>query len=211
MPFVDRTDGGQCLARRLDLLRGLDVVVLGLPRGGVPVAFEVAAALDAPLDVLLVRKLGVPLLPELVMGAIGEDGVRIRNKAVMKINGVGVPEIAAVEQAERVELDRQLRRFRTNRPRVSVADRIVVVVDDGMTTGLSATVAARVVRWRGARLVFVAVPMSSPEAITRVRAEADEVVCLETTEQLTAVGQWYADSRQTTDDDVALLLASADA
>jgi putative phosphoribosyl transferase len=211
MPFADRTDAGHRLARRLDLLRDHEVVVLGVPRGGVPVAFEVADGLDAPLDVVVVGKVGVPFRSDVVMGAAGEGGVGIRDQAVIKAHVVSPPELAAVERAARTELERRLRRLRDHRPQVPLAGRIAVVVDDGMTTGLSAGAACRIARARGARLVFLAVPVSPPAALARVRGEADEVVCLETRENLAAVGECYADFRETTDDEVAALLATASA
>lgn len=208
MRFVDRVDGGRRLARELDRMRGEDVVVLGLPRGGVPVAAEVAHALGAPLDVIVVRKLGVPRRPELAMGAIGEDGVRILNGVVVRATRVDERAITAVERAERTELARRVRRFRGERARIPLAGRVAVVVDDGMATGATAAVACRVARAQGARSVVLAVPVAAPEAVDRLRAEADEVVCLTTPALLYAVGQWYDDFRPTTDDDVCTLLAA---
>jgi len=209
MPFVDRVDAGGRLARALDHLRGEDLVVLGVPRGGVPVAVEVAAALGAPVDVIVVRKLGVPFQPELAMGAIGEGGVRILNGGVLCATAIEAPEIAMVERAERAELDRWVRRLRGARQRIRLTGRIAVVVDDGMATGASAAVACRVARAQGARSVIVAVPVATPEAVARVWAEADAVVCLEVPRRLRAVGQWYAELGETTDDEVAALLSCA--
>jgi putative phosphoribosyl transferase len=208
MPFMDRVSAGQCLASRLDLLRG-QVVVLGLPRGGVPVAFQTAAALDAPLDVVLVHKLTVPSWPDVTMTVIGEDGVRVRDDTTIKATSVGLAEIMAAERAGRIELDRQLRRFRGNRTQIPLYDRNIVVVDDLMATGASMTVACRLARSRGADMVIAAVPIATPTAITRLTHEADEVICLEISPDITTVEHCYADPHQTTDDDVALLLTHA--
>src|SRR5215472_12013805 len=138
---MDRTDAGRYLARSLERLRGSDVVVLGLPRGGVPVAFEVAQALGAPLDVIVVRKLGVPYQPELAMGAIGEGGVRVSNDEVIRRAAVTEQEIAFVEERERADLDQQAHRFRAGRTSVDLADRTAIVIDDGIATGSTATAA----------------------------------------------------------------------
>jgi putative phosphoribosyl transferase len=202
VPFVDRVDAGRRLADRLQHLRGQDAVVLGLPRGGVPVAFEVAQALDAPLDVIVVRKLGVPFQPELGMGAIGEDGVRIINPEVVQLARVSDAELAEVEQRERVELERRARRFRGDRPRVSLAGKTAVVVDDGIATGSTARAACQVARAEGASRVVLAVPVAPPGWTARLEGAADELVCLETPEPFFAIGQWYADFSQTADEDV---------
>ncbi len=150
MRFMDRTDAGQALARSLDHLRGTDLVVLGLPRGGVPVAYEVAKALGAPLDVIVVRKLGVPYQPELAMGAIGEGGIRVSNDEVIRRGGITPHEIAAVEQRERADLVQQAQRFRAGRPNVDLAGRTAVIVDDGIATGSTAAAACQVARQMGA-------------------------------------------------------------
>ncbi|MBE4733520.1 phosphoribosyltransferase [Streptomyces caniscabiei] len=209
MPFDDRTDAGRRLARRLGHLRGEDVVVLGLPRGGVPVAYEVAAALEAPLDVLVVRKLGVPWQPELAFGAIGEHGVRVLNQDVIDSGGLRDEELADVERAERAELERRVARYRAGRTRVSLAGCTALVVDDGLATGATAETACRVVRGQGAARVVLAVPVGSVEAVTRLRAVADDVVCLETREDLGSVGAWYRDFAQTRDSEVIGLLTRA--
>lgn len=208
-PFTDRVDAGRQLGHALTRLRGGDVVVLGLPRGGVPVAAEVAAALGAPLDVIVVRKLGVPSRPELAMGAIGEDGVRVVNRSVLDAIRIGPPVLDAVEQAERVELARRVRVFRGDRPRVPLVGRTAVIVDDGMATGATAAVACRVARALGATSVFLAVPVGSREAVARLRAEADQVICLETPWDLASVGQFYVDFRPTRDEEVVSLLTGA--
>jgi len=209
MPFANRSDAGKRLARRLMHLREGDVVVLGLPRGGVPVAFEVARELHAPLDVIVVRKLGVPFQPELAMGAVGEGGVRVINDEVVRMAEVSAPELAAVEERERVEVDRRARRFRGERPRVPVVGRTAVVVDDGIATGSTARAACRVARALGAARVVLAVPVAPPSVIAEFRREVDEVVWVECPEQLWAVGQWYRDFTQTSDEEVIALLQRA--
>jgi putative phosphoribosyl transferase len=206
MRFRDRADAGRQLARQLEHLRGEPVVVLGLPRGGVPVAAEVAVALDAPLDVILVRKLGVPFQPELGMGAIGEDGVRVLNEDVVRAARVRDDEIAAVEADERVELERRAERFRGGRARVPLAGRIAVVVDDGIATGSTARAACEVARAQGAARVVLAVPVAPPGWDTRLADVADELVALATPEHFFAVGQYYDRFGQTTDDEVVASL-----
>jgi putative phosphoribosyl transferase len=208
MPFVDRVDAGMRLGQQLSKLRGEDVVVLGLPRGGVPVAVEVAKALDAPLDVIVIRKLGVPFQPELAMGAIGEGGVLVLDPAVIRASGVTDAEFAAVEERERAELERRVRRFRHDRPGLELDGRTAIVVDDGIATGSTARAACRVVRAQGAARVVLAAPVATPRAVSLLRADADEVVCLETPKLFYAVGQWYADFTPTTEDEVTALLAS---
>src|ERR1035437_10392462 len=167
--FVDRADAGRRLARRLEYLRGEPGVVLGLPRGGVPVAYEVATALSAPLDVIVVRKLGVPFQPELGMGAIGEDGVRIVNDEVVRMAGVSADEITAVESRVRAGRGGRARRFRGARPRVPLEGRTVVVVDDGIATGSTARAACLVARAHGAARVIVATPIASRQAVAELR------------------------------------------
>ena len=169
MVFADRVDAGRRLAARLGHLRGEPVVVLGLPRGGVPVAFEVAAALGAPLDVIVVRKLGVPFQPELGMGAIGEDGARIINDEIVRLAGVTDRQLAEVESRERAELERRALRFRGDRPRVPLEGRIAVVVDDGIATGSTARAACQVARAHGAARVVLAVPVAPPGWTARHR------------------------------------------
>jgi len=208
MGFSDRADAGQRLA---ELLRqqGLEhenVVVLGLPRGGVPVAFEVAQALGAPLDVIVVRKLGVPFQPELAMGAIGEGGVRILNDDVLRMAMVDGTELALVERRERTELERRARRFRGSRPPVALRGRTVVVVDDGMATGASARAACQVARAHGAGRVVMAVPVASRSAVDELAKACDGVTTLEAPENFHAVGAWYGDFRPTSDDEVVMLL-----
>jgi putative phosphoribosyl transferase len=207
MVFINRVDAGRQLARRLAHLRGPDVVVLGLPRGGVPVAAEVAEALVAPLDVIMVRKLGVPNQPELAMGAIGEGGVRVVNPDVMRMAGVDEASLAAVEAAEHRTLDQQARRFRGGRPATSLAGRTALIVDDGVATGSTARAACQVARAQGARRVILAVPVAAEDTVPFLRRDADEVVCVMTPAQLWAVGQWYDDFGPTSDEEVRDLLA----
>jgi putative phosphoribosyl transferase len=206
--FTDRADAGRRLASKLALLRG-DIVVLGLPRGGVPVAFEVAAELAAPLDVIVVRKLGLPHQPELAMGAVGEGGIRIINDEVVRGSWVTPDVIAGVERRERRELARQAERFRAGRGRTDVAGRTAVVVDDGIATGSTARAACQVTRGQGAARVILAVPVSPPGAARDLLGSCDDVICLETPASFGSVGQWYEDFAPVSDATVAGLLRRA--
>ncbi len=198
--FDDRIDAGWQLARQLEHLRGDDVVVVGLPRGGVPVAAEVADYLDAPLDVILVRKLGLPFQPELAMGAIGEDGVRVLNSDIIRRAGITDAELEQVEAHERRELQRRAARYRAGRERVSLAGRVVVIVDDGIATGSTAKAACQVARAHNARRVVLAVPVAPTDWTTRMADEADELIALFTPVLFAGVGQFYRDFSQTTDE-----------
>jgi putative phosphoribosyl transferase len=209
MTFTNREQAGRQLAERLKTERDDDVVVLGLPRGGVPVAFEVALALDAPLDVIIVRKLGVPVQPELAMGAIGEDGVRVLNTEVIDLAQISTRALAEVERREQAEVERRSRQFRGDRPRVPIEGRTVVIIDDGIATGSTARAACAVARAHGARRVILATPVAPPSAVAELTGAADEVVVLETPEQFFAIGQWYDDFTQTPDREVTDLLARA--
>ena len=209
MRFRNRSDAGRRLAARLEFLRGVDVVVLGLPRGGVPVAAEVAGALGAPLDVILVRKLGVPAQPELGMGAIGESGARVINSEVVRYAQVSDAEIAQVERRERAELERRAQRFRGDTPHEPLTGRIAVIVDDGIATGSTARAACQVARALGAARVVLAVPVAPPAADQAMRGDADEVICLETPERFLAIGEWYDNFAQTSDEEVVALLRAA--
>lgn len=204
--FRDRADAGKQLAERLSHLRGRDVVVVGLPRGGVPVADEVAQALHAPLDVILVRKLGVPFQPELGMGAIGEDGVRVLNDDIVRHAQVTAHELAAVEERERIELDRRARAYRAGHERVPMAGRIVVVVDDGIATGSTAKAACQVARAAGADQVILAVPVAPSDWTTRLAGVADELISVSAPEHLASIGRFYRDFSQTSDDEVIACL-----
>ena len=204
--FRNRIDAGRALARRLDHRRGADVVVVGLPRGGVPVAAEIARHLDAPLDVILVRKLGVPAQPELGMGAIGENGIKVLNPAVVQATGVTKDAIARVERDERVELARRAEEFRGARPRLPLAARVVIVVDDGIATGSTARVACAVARAEGAREVILATPVAPPDWTERLAGVADEFVAVATPDPFFAIGEFYDDFTQTTDEEVIACL-----
>ena len=188
-------------------------VVLGLPRGGVPVAAELARALHAPLDVLVVRKLGLPHQPEVAMGAIGERGARVLNDDVLRSSGVSDAQLAAVERRERAELEARVSRFRGGAPIIHLAGRTAVIVDDGVATGATARVACRVARELGAASVILATPVGARDSIAELAAmpEVDEVVCLSTPRGFMAVGMHYIDFSQTTDAEVQQILAEAHA
>jgi putative phosphoribosyl transferase len=207
--FRDRTDAGRQLAARLHHLRGQSAVVLGLPRGGVPVAFEVALALAAPLDVIVVRKLGLPFQPELGMGAVGEDGVRILNREVIAGSGVSRDDLAAVEEHERAEVMRRARRYRGERPRQPLDGRVAVVIDDGIATGSTARAACQTARALGAARVVLAVPVAPADWQSRIGGDADELVSVTVPVPFYAIGQFYDDFSQTTDEQVAACLDRA--
>ena len=208
MVFHDRAEAGRLLGRRLKHLRGEDLVVLGLPRGGVPVAFEVARELGAPLDVIVVRKLGVPWHPELAMGAVGEGGALVLNRSLVERLGVSDREVLLAESRARAELEERVRRLRQGRDPLDLEGRAAVVVDDGIATGATAQVACEVARHLGARRVVMAAPVGPPDVLPEVGG-ADEVVLLETSEPFVAVGRHYRDFAPTTDEEVAALLAEA--
>lgn len=205
-PFADRREAGVELAARLRHLDGEDVVVLALPRGGVPVGYEVARALDAPLDIFLVRKLGLPGHRELAMGAIASGGIRVLNEDVVRWYSVPDRVIDEVAREEQAELERRERAYRRNRPPVDLKRRVVVLVDDGLATGSTMRAAVEAVRQRQPARVVVAVPVGSPDTCREFASIADEVVCARTPEPFSAVGQWYRDFSQTTDDEVQQLL-----
>jgi len=208
MFFTDRADAGRQLAARLEHLRGEPVVVLGLPRGGVPVALEVARALGAPLDVIVVRKLGVPFQLELGMGAVGEDGVRVINREVVRLARVPEAELAAVQAREQAQVDARAARYRVHRAREPLAGRTAVVIDDGIATGSTARAACQVARVHGAARVVLAVPVAPPGWEEQI-ADADELVCVDTPGDFFSIGQFYADFSQTTDDEVIACLQRA--
>lgn len=200
--FADRIDAGIRLAARLSHLQGRDVIVVGLPRGGVPVAYQVARSLGVPLDVILVRKLGVPFQPELAMGAIGEDGVRVLSDDVVAMAGVGDRELAEVEARERQELERRADRYRSGRQRFPLEGKVVVVVDDGVATGATARAACQVTRRHGAARVVLAVPIAPDGWTSRMGGAADEYVAVATPSLFWAIGQFYRDFAPTEDDEV---------
>ncbi|HEY5354405.1 MAG TPA: phosphoribosyltransferase family protein [Streptosporangiaceae bacterium] len=210
VPFLDRAEAGKRLASlltgQLMIERGAGTVVLGLPRGGIPVAYEIARALGAPLDVILVRKIGLPAQPELAMGAIGEDGVRVVNDDVVDAEHISDLQFAAVEERERAELGRRAERYRAGLPRVPLTGKTAIVVDDGIATGSTARAACQVARAHGAARVVLAVPVAPPASIGALASVADEVVCVEEPEPFLAIGQWYQDFAQTGDEEVVDLL-----
>jgi putative phosphoribosyl transferase len=209
MRFADRGDAGRRLAAQLGYLRGPQLVVLGVPRGGMPVAFEVARALGAPLDIVVVRKLGVPYQPELAMGAVGEGGVTVINPHVVSAARVNDPRFAAAQQAASAEVERRVHRLRGDHPRIPLAGRTALVVDDGIATGASISAACQVVRAHGAARVIVATPVAPATGVAELSRVADEVHCLSTPAWFSAVGEWYDDFTPTTDDQVVALLDRA--
>jgi putative phosphoribosyl transferase len=209
-PFRDRAVAGEVLTTRLTAYASRsDVLVLALPRGGVPVAFAVAAGLDAPLDVFLVRKLGVPGHEELAMGAIATGGVRVLNESVVRGQGISPETIDRVAALEGEEMARREEVYRDGRPAAGVAGRAVILVDDGLATGATMRAAVAALRRQGPRRVVVAVPVAAPSTCKELRAEVDEVVCALTPEPFYAVGLWYEDFSPTTDAEVHDLLARA--
>jgi len=208
VPFPNRRAGGAALAALLSARRELDPdpVVVALPRGGVPVGVEVADALGAPLDVIIVRKLGTPGQPELAMGAIGEGGARILNHEVLDALRITDGELEAVAAREQRELDRRAQRLRAGRARVPLTGHTAILVDDGLATGSTAPAAILVARAQGARRVVVATPVAPRATVVELSEVADAVVCVATPEPFRAIGQWYVDFRPTSDDQVVALL-----
>ncbi len=210
MLFQDRAEAGRELASRLrEFAHRPDVLVLALPRGGVPVGYEVARALHVPLDVFMVRKLGVPWQPELAMGAIASGGTLVLNPEVVR--GIGIPsaEFEQVAAHERQELEQREQRYRGQRPPLDVKGRTVILVDDGLATGSSMRAAARALRERGPARVVIAVPLAASVTCLDLRSEGHEVVCAYTPEPFLAVGQWYREFSQTSDEEVRELLERA--
>lgn len=208
MEFADRVEAGRRLAHRLEHLRGRDAVVLGLPRGGVPVAAEVARHLGLPLDVIVVRKLGLPSNAEVAMGAVGEGGVRYVDDALVTRWRVDAAALAAVERRETAEVERRTARVRATVPRRHLAGRVALIVDDGIATGSTMIAACRVARAAGAASVVVAAPVAPPDVVEALSVVADEVVCAVTPPDLRSVGSWYRDFSPTTEDEVLELLTS---
>jgi predicted phosphoribosyltransferase len=209
MLFRDRSEAGRRLAEHLGDFSRQDGLVLALPRGGVPVGFEVARALDAQFDVFLVRKLGVPGYEELAMGAIASGGVTVRNEDAVR--GLGIPArvIEAVAARERKELERRERAYRDDRPAPEVRGRTVILVDDGLATGSTMRAAVAALRRQGPARIVVAVPVGAATTCAELQGEADGVVCASTPDPFFAVGAWYQDFAQTTDDEVRALLMRA--
>ncbi len=211
MRFRDREEAGRHLAEVVYRagLADADVVVLGLPRGGVPVASEVARGLAAPLDVIVVRKLGVPFQPELAMGAIGEGGVRVDNMDVIRSTALFGFDLDPIERRERAELERRAGRYRGDRARIDLHHRCAVIVDDGIATGSSARAACLVARAQGADRIVLAVPVASRPAVSALHSACDQLLWVELPDSFSAVGEWYGDFSPTSDDEVVELLRSA--
>lgn len=209
VPIPNRAAAGRALAGLLADHGGPDTRVLALPRGGVPVAYEIAEALESPLDLLLVRKLGVPGHSELAMGAIASGDVRVFNEDILRSLGIGEVAIEAVERREAEELARRERVYRGDRPALDLQGKRVILVDDGIATGATMRAAVQAVRQMGAARVTVAAPVSAPETLAILRQEADEVVCPFTPDPLWAIGRWYREFPQTSDEEVIELLRRA--
>jgi putative phosphoribosyl transferase len=208
MPFKNRSEAGQKLARALSHYKDQHPVILALPRGGVPVAAEVAAALDAPLDLILVRKIGVPFQPELAMGAVVDGGapIIVRNEDVIQSAGIDEAQFKAVCNCELAEIERRRRRYLGGRECVNVTGRTAIVIDDGIATGATMRAALRATRMRNPKKLVLAVPVASSESIVTLREEADEVICLEDHEFFGAIGFYYRDFRQVSDEEVIEML-----
>jgi len=207
--FHDRVEAGRELGRRLIPLMGDDNLVLALPRGGVPVGFEVAQALHADLDIFLVRKLGVPGQEELALGAIASGGVRVLNSSLIRYLGLTPAVIDQITSREQQEIERRERLYRDGRPALPIVRRTVILVDDGLATGASMLAAARAVRQQAPKRIIVAVPVASSDSCEEFRAHVDEVICAETPEPFYSVGAWYEDFSQTSDAEVQDLLRRA--
>lgn len=206
MLFRDRIDAGHKLASHVKYLRDKNLVVLGLPRGGVPVAYEVAKELGAPLDVIVIRKLGLPWHPELAMGAVGEGGVRVVNEEVVRLSNISGHDFGVVEAREKAEVVARASKFRAGRPSITVAGRIALIVDDGIATGSTATAACKVAHAMGASRVIFAAPVGAAETVHKLASVADEVICPEIPRTLNSVGEWYEEFSATTDEEVIEIL-----
>jgi predicted phosphoribosyltransferase len=211
MEFKDRRHAGRLLAARLERLAAERPVVVALPRGGVPVAYEVARALGAPLEILVVRKLGAPGNPEFGVGAIAEDGTSVLDRATARGVGLRGAVLDATLAREAAELQRQVDRYRDGRAALDVRGRVVIVVDDGLATGLTELAAVRALRAYGATRIVVAVPVGVQRSIDRVARDADELVCLTVPPELLGVGHWYQDFAPVSDEEVTALLAAVGA
>lgn len=209
MRFADRTEAGRQLGERLSQLSLVSPVVLALPRGGVPVAVQVAWALDAPLDVLIARKIGAPGHREFGIGAIAEDGAVVMDRGALHALGLSEADFGSLLAREREELDRRIERYRASRPRVELSGRDAVLVDDGLATGVTAEAALNALRSRNPRWLVLAAPACALDTAERLRALADDVVCLVTPADFVAVGRWYDNFEQTSDEEVLRLLEQA--
>jgi putative phosphoribosyl transferase len=209
MFFRDRREAGQRLGAELTEFAKQDVLVLALPRGGVPVGFEVAQALNAPMDVLIIRKLGVPGQAELAMGAIASGGVRVLNGEIVRAFGLSPQQVEIVAEREARELQRREREYRGNRKRMEAQGRTVILVDDGLATGSTMRAAIAALRQGKPRQIVVAVPVAAPSTCAEIEKAADRVVCLHTPLEFLSVGQWYQDFSQTSDEEVGELLDRA--
>jgi putative phosphoribosyl transferase len=210
LPFEDRAQAGRLLGEALaEYAKRSDVVVLALPRGGVPVGFEVARMIDAPLDIILVRKLGTPGQEELAMGAIASGGVCVLNPDIVAIIDISQEAIEAVAATARQELERRERAYRGNKPPLTVENHCLILVDDGLATGASMLAAVSALRQRKPASIVVAIPVAPSDTVQRLKQEADDVVCLATPEPFSAVGRWYREFSQTSDDEVKSLLKRA--
>jgi len=204
MPFADRSEAGRKLARALHTYRDEHPVILALPRGGVAVAAEIAKELNAPLELLLVRKIGAPFQPELAIGAVSDGAapIVVRNEDVIRLSGVSDAEFAAICQRELAEIERRRRRYLGDRPRAEVAGKTAIVVDDGVATGATTRAALQAIRHQHPKKVVLAVPVAPTETMPELRAEADDVVCLEVHRDFGAIGFFYRDFHQVSDQEV---------
>lgn len=209
MPFTDRIDAGRRLAKALAGYKGQKAVVLALPRGGVPVAAEVATTLDAPLDLVLVRKIGVPYQPELAMGAVvdGQHPVIVRNEDIIRLSGISDRDFNAVRDEQLAEIERRRKLYLGDRPHPEIAGHVVIVVDDGIATGATTRAALQAIRMRKPRKLVLAVPVAPTDTLAKLRDEADDVICLEDYENFGAIGLFYSDFTQVSDREVIDMLA----
>jgi predicted phosphoribosyltransferase len=211
MTFNDRREAGRKLAEALRHYRGKDAVVLALPRGGVPVAAEIAAALDAPLDLLLVRKIGVPWQPELAMGAVidGEEPITVRNEDIIGLASVSDADFDAAAQRELEEIERRRKKYIGERPRPEIKDHVAIIIDDGIATGATVRAAIRGLKRKGPEKVVLAVPVAPPSTVETLREEVDELICLEAPEMFRAISLYYRSFEQVNDEEVTRILDSA--
>ena len=211
MPFRDRAEAGGRLAEALSSYRDQKPIILALPRGGVPIGAEIAAALDAPLDLLLVRKIGAPMQPELAMGAVvdGAEPIVVRNDDVIRLLRIDAATFDAVCQSELAEIERRRQRYLGGRPPLDVRDRVAIVVDDGIATGATIRAGLQATRKRTPKKLVLAAPVAPPETLAELQYEADDIVCLESPRFFGAIGAFYADFSQVSDEEVIALLAEA--